>query len=214
MGIQHWGAFGGFQNKTGALVGHYTNGQNVITAIPHPSQKPATTAQINQRAKFKTVVSFLSRLTGLVRVGFRNAHEAKQSAFNAAFVYNYQNAVIGVGPDFTLDFEKFMYSKGNLSEPYAPEYLTDVPAKIKFSWLDYLGTGIGAQTDMFTVVVYCPVLDQFVSLANAVSRSALTYTLQLPPPFSGKVVNAWVSMVSADGKLASNSISLPDITVL
>lgn len=214
MGIQHWGAFGGFQNKTGALVGHWTNGQNVITAIPHPSQKPASLAQTNHRAKFKMVVSFVSRLTGLVRVGFQNAHETKQSAFNAAFVYNYANAVTGVAPNFTLDFTKVMYSKGNLSSPYAPECLADVPMRITFSWLDYLGTGIGAPTDMLTVVVYCPVLDQFVTLANAVPRSALTYTLQLPPPFSGQVVNAWVSMVSADGKLASNSISLPEITVL
>ncbi|MBB5440109.1 hypothetical protein HDC92_003807, partial [Pedobacter sp. AK017] len=126
MGIQIWGAFGGFQKKTGALVGHWTNGQNVITAIPHPSQNPPTVAQLNMRAKFKTVVDFQRRLTPLIRIGYQNAHKEKQTAFNAAFVDNYAKAVAGIGPNYTIDYEKFAYSKGQLSKAYNAEILTAV----------------------------------------------------------------------------------------
>jgi len=214
MGIQHWGAFGGFQNQTGPLVGHWVNGQNVITAIPHPSQKPATTAQTNQRNKFKLVMAFQSRLTGLVRVGFQNAHEVKQSAFNAAFVYNYQNAVTGVAPNFAIDYSKFTFSKGKLSWPYYLEYLIDTPAVVKFKWQAYLSSGIGSPTDMVTIVLYSPDLDQFVSVVNAVPRSALGFSVTVPFEFSGKELHAWVSMVSADGKTTSNCVHMQDILVL
>jgi hypothetical protein len=214
MVIQHWGAFGGFQNKTGALVGHYTNGQNVITAIPHPSQKPASIAQINQRAKFRTVVSFLRRMTGLIRVGFQDAHERKQNAFNAAFSYNYAAAVAGVAPNFTIDFPEFMYSKGNLSGAYAGNVLVAVAATIQFNWLATLATGIGALTDMATVVVYNEAKDQFVTLANAAARSALTYNLLVPGDFSGDDCHCYISFVAADGKTASDSLYLGPFTVL
>jgi hypothetical protein len=214
MGIQHWGAFGGFQKKTGPLVGHWTNGQNVITAIPHPSQKPATTAQVNQRTKFKTVVSFLRRLTGLVRVGFQNAHEEKQSAFNAAFTYNYRNAITGVAPNFTINYAKFMFSKGTLSKPFQVGYTIDAVATIKFEWLAYLNTGIGDPTDRITIVVYSPVLDELVTVTNVVPRSALAYTFQLPLHFSTEEVQVWLSMNSANGKMSSDCAFLANVLLL
>jgi hypothetical protein len=214
MGIQHWGAFGGFQRKTGALVGHWTNGQNVITAIPHPSQNPPTVPQLNARAKFKTVIDFSRRLTPLIRVGYQNAHKEKQSGFNAAFVDNYAKAVTGIAPAYVIDYPKFAYSKGQLSNGYNTEILTTVAATIKYSWLATLATGIGGPTDMATLVVYNPVKDQLVTLTNAAARSVLTYSLLVPGDFSGDDVHCWISFVSADGKMASDSFYVGEFTVV
>lgn len=206
MGIQHWGAFGGFQNQTGPLVGHWTNGQNVITAIPHPSQKPATTAQLNMRAKFKTVVSFLRALTGLIRVGYQNAHKENQTAFNAAFMETYANAVVGVAPNYVIDYPKLLYSKGFLSGPYDWEVIIDAVAAVKFAWKANLGTGIGAPTDLATLMAYNDIKKEFVILTSAAPRSALTATLQLPPTFTGDEVYLYISFVSANGKMCSDSV--------
>lgn len=214
MGIQHWGAFGGFQNQTGPLVGHWTNGQNVITAIPHPSQKPPSTGQLNAQAKFKTVVSFQRRLTPLIRVGYQNAHKEKQSAYNACFVDNYANAVTGIAPDYTIDYPEFVYSKGELSRAYSAEILTAVAATIQFSWLGTLATGIGGPTDMATLVVYNPTKGQFVTLVGAAARSALTYSLLVPGDFSGDECHCWISFVSADGKMASDSFYIGALPVV
>lgn len=214
MGIQIWGAFGGFQKKTGALVGHYVNGQNVITAIPHPSQNPPTISQLNARAKFKTVIDFQRRLTPLIRIGYQNAHKEKQTAFNAAFVDNYAKAVTGVAPNYTIDYEKFAYSKGQLSKAYDAEILTAVAATIQYSWLATLATGIGGPTDMATLVVYNPLKDQFVVLTNAAARSALTYSLLVPGDFSGDDVHCWISFVAANGKMASDSFYVGEFTVV
>jgi hypothetical protein len=214
MGIQKWGAFGGFQKKTGALVGKWVNGQNVISAIPHPSQEPPTTPQLNVRAKFKTVVQFLSRISPLIKVGFQNAHEEKQTAFNAAFKYNYYEAVTGVAPNYTIDYPKLVYSKGRLSVPYNASVLVNVAGTVKFDWLATLSTGIGAVTDMATVMIYNPAKEQFVSLVGAAARSALTCNLLVPGDFSGDEVHAWISMVSADGKVTSNSTYLGEFLLL
>lgn len=214
MGIQLWGAFGGFRKKTGALVGRRLDGQNVISAIPHPSKKPATTAQSNQRAKFKLLVSYLSRLASLINIGFQNAHEKTEKAFNAAFKLNFKNAVTGIAPNFTIDCEKLMYSKGKLSVAQLARVSAEEVGKIKFDWLTGLSTGIGKPTDLATLVVYCAAKDQFVTLVDAAPRSALTYVLPLPFEFSGELVHCWISMVSADHKLASNSTYIVEIEVL
>lgn len=214
MGIQHWGAFGGFQNQTGPLVGHWVNGQNVITAIPHPSQNPPSVAQLNMRAKFKTVVGFLRRLTPLIRVGYQNAHKETQTAFNACFVDNYANAVVGVAPDYLIDYPELVYSKGELSGAYNAEVETSVADTIRFSWLGTLATGIGALTDMATIVVYNPAKGQFVTMVGAAARSALTYSLLVPGDFSGDEVHCYISFVSADGKMASDSRYIGEFTVV
>jgi len=67
---------------------------------------------------------------------------------------------------------------------------------------------------MVTIVLYSPDLDQFVSVVNAVPRSALGFSVTVPFEFSGKELHAWVSMVSADGKTTSNCVHMQDILVL
>ncbi|MBB5436914.1 hypothetical protein HDC92_000578 [Pedobacter sp. AK017] len=91
---------------------------------------------------------------------------------------------------------------------------TTVNDTIKFSWLGTLATEIGAPTDMATVVVYNPVKGQFVTLVGAAARSALTYSLLVPGDFSGDEVHAYISFVSADGKMASDSRYVGEFTVV
>lgn len=213
MGLQIWGAFGGFKGKTGALIGARVNGQNVIRPLPHPSQTPPSVAQLNQRAKFKTLVSFLRRLTPLIRVGFQNAHKEKQSEFNAAFVENY-DAITGVAPNYVIDYPQFMYSKGILSGAYNAIAAIDIPANIEITWTGQLATGIGLPTDLATIVAYNPSKGQFVRLVGAVPRSALNFNLAVPPDFAGDDCHVWISMVSADGKMASDSYYIGEFTIL
>jgi len=207
MGIQVWGLLGGFQKKVGPAVGHWTNGQNVVTALPHPSDNPPTVPQLNARAKFGLIVSFLSWISPLIRVGFQNAHKEKQSAFNAAFVYNYKNAVTGTtAANFTIDYPELMYSKGRLGLSYLASMATTLDAQLDFSWLATIANGVGAPTDLATFVVYNPSKQLFVTAVGAAPRSALSYDMVLPSTFSTDNVHVYMSFVSADGKMASDSI--------
>ena len=89
------------------------------------------------------------------------------------------------------------------------------PAKIDFTWsLDGADSKYKDATDMINVLVYNPSRNQFVSLMAAVSRSELTYALQLPPPFIGDEVHCYFSFTSVKKKdLHSHSMYVQSITV-
>ncbi|MNL82507.1 hypothetical protein D3C87_2099060 [compost metagenome] len=54
-------------------------------------------------------------------------------------------------------------------------------------------------------MVYNPTKDKFTTLKGTILRSALAHSLQLPPDWSGDTVEAYLSVVSADGKMVSDS---------
>jgi hypothetical protein len=204
MGIQDKGAFGGFRNKTGPLVGHIVNGQNVITSIPRKSTKLPTLKQRDQRKKFGLVTSYLSWISGLIEIGFQD-HEARQSAMNKAVQYNLLNAVTGVSPDFAIAYSKLVYSQGKCPLPGDTLIEGLLGEKVDYSWGITLPSKYGKQTDMATLMVYNPDKDRFVVLQNAAARSQLGFTLQLPADFLGDTIHCYLSFVAQDGKLVSNS---------
>lgn len=72
MGILRKGIFGGFENRTGFLIGRRVRGKSVVTALRHEVLKPRTQAQIDQQLKFELVVSFLKWFKSLIAIGFKD----------------------------------------------------------------------------------------------------------------------------------------------
>ena len=213
MGIQDKGAFGGFRNKTGPLVVHIVNGQNVITSVPRKSSKPPTEKQLDQRRKFGLVTSHLSWMSTLIDQGFQE-HEKRQSSMNVAVRYNLLHAVTGVSPFFTIDYPKMMYSQGKCPLPadIAVEGLEG--AQVDFSWGISFLNKFGKATDLVNLVVYNAQEDKFVILENAASRSELGFSLQLPAEFIGHTIHCYLNFVSVTGDVASNSEYAGQLTVI
>ncbi|MCD0490561.1 DUF6266 family protein [Pedobacter sp. MC2016-14] len=214
MGIQHWGAFGGFVKKTGALVGHYLNGQNVITAVPHPSQEPPSTKQLAQRGKFGLVTGFLSDLSDLVKIGFKNSHKRKETAMNAAVSYNLKNAVTGVAPDFEMDYARVVYSKGKVDKPASFTVVAVANSRLTLSWTESVLSPFGKLTDLATFVVYNPLKDMFMIAPGVVARSVLTYNMVLPHSFAGADVHVFMTFAAADGESVSDNVYMGTVEVL
>lgn len=197
----------------GNHVGRRTRGENIIAMRPAKSKKPPTVAQINQRLKFGLVASWLRRLGSVIDIGFKD-YDAEMSARNAAFSYNLLRAVTGIAPNFTIDYAKVMFSLGLLDLPNTPEVSVVAAAKLDYSWAATTGDTNGLATDKLTFVVFNPSKNKFVTLKGGAVRSALAYSLQLPGDFSGDTVEAYFSMVSADGKLVSDSFYVGSFIVL
>ncbi len=214
MAINMWGANGTWTNKLGSAIGHYTNGQNVLTALPHPSSEPPTAAQLAQQARFGLVTAFLSYIGDLVKAGFQMETKKNQSPMNVAVSYNLKNAVTGVAPDVTIDYPKLAYSMGKVDVPTNAAVESAAGAHLVFTWTAAVLSGFGHEADKATILVYNPDKDRFVSLAAAALRSALTYNLQLPLDFAGDEVHTYMSFVSADGKGASKTVYVGEVTVL
>jgi hypothetical protein len=163
--------------RTGNNVGRVVKDKNTFSMRPAKSSVDPTQLQIDQRFKFGLIATWLRRLAGVIDVGFKD-YDAEMSPRNAAISYNLLNAVTGVSPNFSIDYEKVVY------------------------------------TDKVTFMVYNAVRDKFVTLKGIALRSALAYSLQLPLDFSGEDVEIYLSFVSADGKLVSDSLYMGNLTVL
>jgi hypothetical protein len=205
MGKAVWGTSGGFQGKNGANIGRWLDGQNIVGPLPHPSQIPPTIAQLNQRAIFGMLTSWLRIIKLIIRSGFNIAGE-RGSPWTAAVSYNLRNAVTGVAPNFAIDYPKVVFCKGQLSTPTDWSVSSGTGAALEFEWSKEFNVGAGADTDKVTFVTYNPTRGSFIFLMGAATRVQESYSLQMPLTFAGDTVHCWMSFLSADGKVSSNSI--------
>ncbi|WEK20517.1 MAG: DUF6266 family protein [Candidatus Pedobacter colombiensis] len=205
--------------RLGNHVGRKRKGKNIISMRPSKSKKPGTPLQINQRIKFGMMTSWLSNLSGLIDIGFA-AYDTKMTAQNAAVKYNLEHAITGTGPDYQINYRKILYSRGPLDLPIYMEVGTVIDCKIEFLWANQIvnpgnpGESNALATDKATLLVYNSTKGKFVTLKAAAPRSALKFELQLPLDFAGDSVDCWMSFVSANGKLVSNSIYITKLLVL
>jgi hypothetical protein len=213
MGIQLKGPFGGFSGKTGPLIGAIARGRSIITSLHTPSNKPPTKKQIDQRLKFGMVTSLLGYISDLIDIGFQE-HDVAESAMNAAVAYNLKYAVTGVSPDFSINLPLLSFRRGKLVGPKNTVVEAVAGAKIKFTWI----ANVDAQklthpADMLMVLVYNSKKNEFITKINAASRSALTYTMQLPVDFAGDEVHAYLAFAGIEGKV-SDSIHAGAISII
>lgn len=214
MGIVRNGILGGFRKKVGNITGSYFRNLNVIKTLPRPSGKPPTVDQINQRIKFGLVTSFLSSLSSLIDEGFK-PDAGSASPMNQAVSYHLKEAVIGVAPDFLIDYPKVKFSRGKLVLPFTAEAEAAPGAMVKFSWSeDGPDSKYKYGDDTANVVVYEPVNDRFIALMAAAERSEMEVTIQLPPDFIGLEVHCYLSFSSVKKKkLHSKTVYLDTVVV-
>jgi hypothetical protein len=209
MGILRKGIFDGFENKTGPLIGRRVKGKSVISAVQHRTTKPRTQAQLDQQLKFELVVRFLCWFKGLIAVGFRDP-AGKRNSFNTAIKYNFKNIITGASPDYQIDYPKLVYSRGSLFGPNNPTVGLGA-YEVAINWQPDGQNQFNQHTDKASFLVYCPGKNAFVILISLVERSALGYSVAIPQDFAGHQVHVFMSFVSADGKVVSDSAYLGSI---
>ncbi|MDR6783342.1 hypothetical protein ABIE26_000170 [Pedobacter africanus] len=160
---------------------------------------PPTQPMLDQRFKFGLMNGWLNRISKLVKPDFAD-YGVAMSAVNACVGYNLKRAITGVSPNFTIDYSKVLYSRGKLDLPNNPLIATTTAAKLDYSWLAVTGDTNSKPTDKVTFMVYNTDKDKFVTLQGIVVRSALAYSLQLPPDWSGDNVEAYLSLALANGE--------------
>jgi hypothetical protein len=204
MGIIRQGIFGGFEGKTGPLVGRRTGGKNMITAIPHPPTGARTQAQMDQQLKFELVSICLKGFKDLIAIGFVRGNK---NTFNAAMKYNFSRIVRGTSPDYGIDYTRLVYSKGSLAGPNIPMVSLGLNL-VSVSWLPETQHQFSQDTDKAQCVVYCPDKALTIIYRNHAVRAALGCSLAIPLGLNGDPLYVYMSFVSANGRVVSNSIYL------
>lgn len=210
MGKINQGILGGFSGKVGTVVGSSWKGITYVRSVAQSVKNPRTPAQMEQRAKFRLLVSFLSDVTEFVRVGY-GALAVKQTAHNAAFKYNYRNALSGEGESLKIDYSKVRVSEGSLPGAESGE-VSAADGKIKLTWLAIMG-GKAASGDKVMTLLYNPARRDVVTMTDGdVSRMDGSYESAYPNEWKGDKVEAFVAFRNAAGEV-SNSLYLGSVEV-
>lgn len=213
MGKYNKGILGNFRGKVGTVIGSIWNGIAYMRSLGDYTDNP-TTAQLNARAKVSFMVPRLAEIKSLINPGWAAREKKGLTAMNAATSYHLKNAVTGMAGNYIIDYPKLKFSVGNLDGAEMPDVATGTGLSIDFTWTPQtVFTGGGAATDKVTMLLYCPLEDQFVFVRGVVARSAGTYNMLVPALFSGNTVQAWIGFVSADGKLHSDSMYVGSVAV-
>lgn len=200
MGTIKQGILGGFSGKVGTVIGGNWKGISYMRSIPQSVKNPRTDGQVNQRTKFTVALDFLKPMTGLIQVGFK-LYAQKQTGFNAAMSYILNNAITGTSPDFSVDYNLALVSRGSLT------------GAVNITWDDNSGIGNGVATDRALIVALNPSSGESVFDAGGNQRTSGSEDISVPAYWVGETVEVFLGFITEDGKNVSNSVYFGTVTV-
>ena len=213
MGRLTKGILGGFAGKVGTVVGSSWRGIDVIRSLPKKSKRTPSAEQAIQRLKFGLIINFLSPITILLR-DYYGSNPNQRTRINNAVSYHIQEAITGINPDFTIDYPRVIFSKGELQPLMNLAATPQAGGDLEFVWTDNSGEGEALTTDMIVIVAYNDSKKAFETRQLTASRSAMAYTMSFPNSWVGNTVECWTSVVSANKKLWGSTIYMGAIVLV
>ena len=210
MGTIKRGILGGFSGKVGTVVGASWKGIDYIRSIPAKVRNPRTPDQVKQRTKFATVINFLTKITPVIKVGFKN-YANKQTAFNAAVSYNLLNAVTGSKDDYKMDYSKVLVSRGSLYKPISGTTKIE-DDEVSVAW-DVNYSGNGSYSDMSTILLFNPDKNESIIDAEVTDRAEGFASIAYKDQWKGDEIEIFLMFTSEDGKLVSDSLYLGQVLI-
>lgn len=206
------GILGGFSGKVGTVVGACWKGIDYMRSLAASITNPKTQGQLEQRAKFTLIITFLRSLTAFLRIGFRSA-ALKMSAFNAAMAYNVKNAVKGIYPNYEIDYTKVLLAQGPLAGALNPSAVSVVAGKVDFTWEDNSDQPNAMQDDPTFLVVYDPISKHAVTVVGETTRQSGAGSITLPDYMTGRQVYCYLGFTNANKSEVSDSAYISAIAV-
>ncbi|MBS7786189.1 hypothetical protein KIH23_02675 [Flavobacterium sp. CYK-55] len=213
MSIFNKGILGGFSGTIGTIVGYNWRGLDVMRSRPKKSNRKASPAQLEVRARFAVTSHFLAQIKEVLAVYF-GAPSGSKSRFNQAFTYHRLEALSGTYPNFQIDYPKVIISKGELLGVDQPAVAAQAGAALRFTWQDNSGLGQAKATDGLLVVVYNPARDVFAYRTQAAMRADGVFLYELPPTWVGNTAHIWISMTNPTGQKCANSLYLGAVALV
>ncbi len=214
MGTIKQGILGGFSGKVGSVIGGVWKGISYMRGIALSYTDAKSDAQLAHRQKFAVVGHFLQPLSEFLQESFRN-YAVRMTGINAAFKYNFANAVTGTYPNQAIDYPNARVAQGNLPAPLNAVASSTVAGTVKFDWDDNSGELGADAADETMIVIYNPVQNQAVNISGLAERADGTQTVTVPASFSGDLVQCYLAFKQNpdNGTEISNSAFAGAVTV-
>jgi hypothetical protein len=204
MGTIKQGILGGFSGKVGNVVGASWRGIDYMRSLPASVRNPQTVPQMTQRSRFSLIGKMLKTFVPVIRLGFAGIAGTGKSAFSEAMSYNILNSIIGLYPDLEVDFQKFKVSIGELYGA-TNVVVSSAAGSISFDWdTDLLNNA--AATDKVILLAYNQSTGDASYDVDAATRADGSGSIAVLPTWDGDLVDTYLALYSADGKLVSNSV--------
>jgi hypothetical protein len=212
MGKINQGILGGFSGKIGNVIGGNWKGIDYMRIKPSNVANPKTEGQLDQRSKFATVLYFLQPMKDFIKVGFKG-YAIKMTEFNSAMSFNLNNAVTGSYPDYNIDYQTALLSRGSLASALNGSASSSAAGSISFSWDDNSDESNSFATDKAMILIYNADRKEAVFVTDGNTRASGSQDLTIPDSYSGDTVEAFIAFVSENGKSGSNSTYLGSVVV-
>lgn len=212
MGKINQGILGGFSGKIGNVIGGNWKGIDYMRIKPSSVANPKTEGQLDQRSKFATVLYFLQPMKDFIKVGFKG-YAIKMTEFNSAMSFNLNNAVTGSYPDYNIDYQTALLSRGALASTLNGSASSIAAGSVSFTWDDNSDESNSFATDKAMILIYNSSRKEAVFVIGGNARTSGSQDLTIPDSYSGDTVEAYIAFVTADGKSVSNSKHIGSIVI-
>jgi len=205
------GIFGEFRGRFGNVVGVKRDGQYYIRSAPGRVKNPKTEKQQRNRNKFGAASSLASRLKPFIKTSFSTA-EGK-SWRGACISFNMRSAIkpAGDGGGYEIDFPNLILSTGVLKQAESPVAKRNEQGNIHVKWKDNSGEGNANKQDRVLLMALHQKDLVPISVLEGVYRQDLQAEIILPDVLKSKEMHVYLSMLSHDEAISSESLYLGEI---
>jgi len=206
MGKLPNGVFGPLIGTTGPLTGYVLNGQNIIKAIPHPSNKPRSEGQKTNAQRMTVVNEFSKPLSPLLKIGFGlAAKNTTKNFYNLAVSYNKKYATKGEYPNVEMDYTNILIGMGKLLPAINPK-VELVPEGLKFSWDQADGPDADRDNDQVFLLAYAPGSKRSRYMRYGVERAEGSTIIHIKDDMINEPMETYISFVNDERTAVATSI--------
>lgn len=206
------GIHGGFKGRVGNVVGSTWKGLDVMKIRPASVANPNTRRQRSQRGRFGLMARFLNAQRRLVKIGFR-PYAVHMTPVNAAMSYNMAAALTGEHPNYSINYNKVMLSKGDLPVMTQPVVSYVDPLTVSVSWLDNSSNGGAHATDKLHVSLYHAETNKALGFISCAMRGDKQCLLPIPFEWAGRTVEVFAFFLSESGVGSTEEVTQLSDTV-
>lgn len=199
------GIFGGIRGRIGNIVGVKRNGEFHIRSVPSAPKNPKTEKQQKNRNMFGAASSLTARLAPFIKTSFSTVDD--KTWRGACISYNMKSAIVPSedGDGFEIDFSNVIVSAGVLKQASNPVAERDEDGNIRVTWTDNSGDGNAMGSDRVLMLALNSDNYALFSVLKGVHRKDEVATIELPKSFQTRPMHIYLSLISADEAIASNS---------
>lgn len=211
MGRIRTGVNGGFKGKAGSVIGSSWKSIDYIKGLYKKRSKPATEEQLMQQARFALITQFLFPIKALLRIGFGLKKANTNTAMNMALKANINQAVVGVYPDYSLDYSKIRISAGGLFTA-GSETISRSGNELIVTWNTKVNQVSGNADDSVYILVYHPDSEHFLTTDDIPLRSQGEGTVEISSHITSGEGHVWIFYAERKANEVSKSIYLGTVS--